>query len=461
MKKLISVWLVLFFIILNPIYGQLISSVPPGLVGGPYDILPLKQGAVAINIDLSERVIHCIFTDEDLRKKNEEKFSFAEFVHKINYKVKDDKIYVLFNWDEARNYQKIFMTIDANTGETTFLPVPNSLMTYIDDFFILENAIAMIGFFKADQSLVQFIKYQNNNKELSTVHLQMKILDMAESDGYLDILAISPNVHGDHKLQLVTLNEEGERLYTIEADTQFEENHIIKSVILQKNGEGKFRAVGTYSSSKKTHFSGFFYWDMNYSLDQNFAMYPTSSLAGFEKGINKKLNRQIKHEMTKGFGIVKVLSENGQLAIVSTPNLGAQYLKRYPRLFNNSLFHVLYLNEFGEKISDGTFAYKRSLKSPYVDYNFLKNPPMYLVNGNIYFLYNEEFTTSPSLIIHNLESNAKKAAEELYPSIPQTSFYKTQHLKDNEVIVYGLKETNSKEKILFMDKVLLKPDIFR
>jgi len=459
MKRLFFVWFALFVCITGVSYAQSIksTSVTSLPLDNSYEILPMDEGVFAIRVDkYFKKEIHYFFTDDNFNIKASGKCSIGENSVRILQKVKDDKAYVFFNFLSDHNWQKIIMTIDANSGEVTFTPVNNYSLSYIDDFFILENSIAMVGLYNEHLNMVQFLDLKSNNQEPYTLNLDMKIFDIAESDGYLDILASTQTGKNINKLQLITINEQGERLYTIDAETGMGKNDIIKSAYLQKSDDGRFRAVGTYSTSKREHFSGYFYWDMDYSLEQNFVLHPVSSLEGFARGSDKKINKQLKYEMTKGFGIVKVLEENGQLAIVSAPNIGYAYQKKYPRIYKNELFHVLYIAEDGKMMWDETFAFHRSLRSPYVDTRFIKNPPMYIVNGNVYFLYNEEFTRYPSLIVHNIRSDAKHYADELSFTIPQNAqLYKTTKFKDNEIIVYGIKEDRPIEQNFFLGKIPL------
>jgi len=459
MKKLFFVWLAVFVCMIEVLYAQSIksTSVTSLPFDKSYEILPMDEGVFAISVDkFFKKEIQYFFTDDDFNIKTSGKYSTGDNSVMILQKVKEDKAYVFFNFSSARNYQKIIMMIDSNSGEVTFTPVNNYSLTYIDDFYILENSIAMVGLYNEHLNMVQFLDLNSSNQEPYTLNLDMKIFDIAESDGYLDILASTQTGKNINKLQLITINEHGERLYSIDAVTGMGKNDIIKSAYLQKTDDGRFRAVGTYSTSKKEHFSGYFYWDMDYTLEQNFVLHPVSSLEGFARGSNKKINKQIKYEMTKGFGIVKILEENGQLAIVSAPNIGYAYQKKYPRVYKNELFHVLYIAEDGKMVWDETFALHRSLRSPYVDNRFIKNPPMYMVNGNVYFLYHEEFTQYPGLIVHNIKSGAKHYADELSFTIPQTAqLYKTTKFKDNEIIVYGIKENRPVGQNFFLGKIPL------
>ena len=458
MKKLFFVWLTAFFYAIGPLSGQTFSSSlspsPPADL--PYEILPMDRGVFAISVDKVRREVHYFFSDEDFKIKNSGKFSLEDYSVSILPKVKDDKAYVIFNFLSTQNSQKILMIVDSNTGERSFIPINNYAMSDIDDFYILENSIAMVGLYNQNLNMVQFVNFKNSNQEPYTINLEMKIFDIVESDGYLDILASSQMGKTINKLQLITINEQGEKLYTIDADTGLGKNELIKSAYLQKTEDGSFRAVGIYSTSRKNHFSGYFHWDMDYSLNQAFVRHPATSLQGLSKGDNKKINRQIKYELTKGFSIVKVLEENGQLAIVSAPNMGYAYQKKYPRIYKNELFHVLYIGEDGIKLWDKTFALHRSLRSPYVNPGFIKNPPMYMINGNVYFLYHQEFTHSPSLIVHNINADIKYSADELSFTIPGTAqLYKTTKYKDNEIIVYGLKENWPVEQNFFFSKIPL------
>lgn len=457
MSKLFFVGILIFLGVMGPLYGQsnTTSLSAPFPSDRLYEILPMEKGVFGISVDKLRKELNYFFTDEDFIIKTSGKSTFADISVFILHKVKEDKAYILFNSLSAPNFQKTVMIIDSNTGEVTYIPVNNYILPFIDEFYILENSIALVGLYN-HFNMVHFVDIINSNQKPFTINLDMKIFDIAESDGFLDILATTQMVKGGNKLQLITLDEQGKRLYTIEAETCLSKNDIIKSAYLQKNQDGRFRAVGTYSTSKRQHFSGYFYWDMDYSLDQNFVLHPAALLSGFVKGNHKKHNRRIKYEMTRGFGIVKILEENGQLAIVSAPNKEYSYQKRYPRLYKNELFHVLYIDKNGKKKWDETFAFHRSLRSPYVDPVFLTNPPMYMVNGNVYFLYNEEFTRTPSLIVHNIRSDAKYLADELSFTIPQTAqLYKTTHFKNNEIIVYGLKENRQSKNNFFLGKLPL------
>lgn len=81
---------------------------------------------------------------------------------------------------------------------------------------------------------------------------------------------------------------------------------------------------------------------------------------------------------------------------------------------------------------------------------------MYMINGNVYFLYHQEFTHSPSLIVHNINADIKHSADELSFTIPGTAqLYKTTKYKDNEIIVYGLKENKTVEQNFFFSKIPL------
>lgn len=440
MKKLFFLGMILFFMIEEKSCAQI------------YDVITLEEGIFAIAGSLQTPSIKYFSTDDNLEIKHQGNIKFKEPLTKIRYKAKGNKVFVLLNYSASHSYQKVFIIIDTTTGETAFVPLLTSIFSHIGDFFIMDNKIALVGYFRNNTTIIQFMDIHDHTMELATVNFQHKILEFAEADGYLDILVST----GDNELQLVTVNEEGERLYTIDIETNLDPNFNLVSAVLQKNSDGKFRVVGTYCHKRKHSNFGYYVWEMDYTLDQRFRTYPASSLEGFEKNHDKKINRQLKHEMTKGYKLVKTMEEDGKLALVSIPNEDYRFQKRYPKVFNKSLFHILYLDERGEVSSDETFAFKRSLRSPLAHLVYRKDPPMYMVNGIIYFLYNEEFAKSPRLIVHDLRSNSTKIANEINPSIPpKASVYYSKHFKDNEVVVFGLNHDTLPQKKFFLEKVVL------
>jgi hypothetical protein len=423
----------------------------------PYEILTLNDGVFAVKTNMSTGHIHYFVTDESLLKIFEDSINLNPSIRKVLHHTKDEMVYILFNWGSFNDYEKILLSINTRTGESQTLQV-QSITSNIDFFRILGDKIALVTNSEGNQAHVQFATLETDNQDLATFHLHTNVLDISETEGYLDVLTASHPNRGTNKLQIMSFSEQGERLYTIDAEFPSRRSLFIKTAHIVKNEDGEYRIVGTYSKSARKNSIGYFQWKINSSLTQDLSTIPYSRFESLAKEKNKKIKRQIKHELSKGFQIVKITEMNDMLTIVAVPAIEDYYIRKYPKVFNSNMYHIVNLDNQGEVLEDKVFAFTRSLKSPYITRDFLHNPPLYTIDGSLYFLHNEEFSEASNLIIHNISSDLSLKATERLPSNLQEGviFYQTKQWKDKDILVYGIQggETDPKSnRKFFLEKI--------
>jgi hypothetical protein len=422
----------------------------------PYEILTIPDGVCAVNTRMSMGEVHFFVTDDSLEKTFEGTLNLPQHIRKVLHHAKDEMVYFLFNYGSSQNYEKILLTIHTKTGETETFTVP-AITSFIDDFRILGNRIAMISHYESTQAYIQFATLDDENPDPATFHLHHRVLDISETEGYLDVLALTNAPKGPGQLQLMTFNELGEKLYTIEAESPNRKSPFIQSAQFIESEDGDFKVVGTYSKSEKDNFLGYFYWDIDQSLSQNFNLFPYTSLESLSKEKKGKLKKQIKYELSKGFEIVKISMEDDKITLIAVPSMDT-YLKRYPKVFNRNLFHIMHMDKNGGLLEEKIFAFSRSLRSNHITRDFLYNPPLYNIDGSLYFLHNEEFTESPGLIIHNISTDLASKVDAQLPQNLQEDvlFYQTKQWKNKEILVFGLKEkkaSRDKSITFFLEKM--------
>jgi len=400
-----------------------------------YETLSMDKGVFSLNIDRDNHVIHYFFTDEDLNIINFGKSDFADYPVRIMKKVKGDKAYVFFNFLSEGNWQKIVMTIDSNTGEVLFIPIQNFVMATITDFYVLDNRIAMVGLYKKNLNMIQFLDIYQKNQEPYTVTLDMKIYDISASGDYLDILASKQK---GNKLELLTFNEKGEKQSTIKVESGFNKKDHVRSAVLHKNDNHQFSIGGIYSESRWSDFSGYFVWSVEPSSEQDLAKFPTSAMKGLSGKYDKITNNQINDNVKRGYRVIKVLEDNGQLAIISEPKLN---------IFEKGMFHIVKISDARKLVWDETLLYERTLMQ------YLKSPPLYMVDGNVYFFNHQEYPTRSQIFVHNSKSDEKYGTDFLSNLIPSHApIYNIMKFKDNEIIIFGLKENKIINENFFMVK---------
>jgi hypothetical protein len=118
----------------------------------------------------------------------------------------------------------------------------------------------------------------------------------------------------------------------------------------------------------------------------------------------------------------------------------------------------MHMDKNGGLLEEKIFAFSRSLRSNHITRDFLYNPPLYNIDGSLYFLHNEEFTESPGLIIHNISTDLASKVDAQLPQNLQEDvlFYQTKQWKNKEILVFGLKEkkaSRDKSITFFLEKM--------
>jgi hypothetical protein len=254
-----------------------------------YGVLPADKKLFVYKVHQTKGELDFNVKNEELENIAYHSLQLPSFIEKLEVDIHDDQAFILLGYGESKNYLKKLLIVDLETGAYRTRDVLSNF-DFPSFFKAFSSAILMIGVLE-EGDVMEIYNFDQNH--LSTItdffRPNTRIWDIKVVNDQVDLLLMLGEKKRKH-LQVVSFDQEGNRLLNIPVKFPDNKNFYIRNAQILHGPFNEQKIVGIYSNKYGEWFSGYFHLEINEFLEQRFQLYPYKELDGFYDylGNNKK-----------------------------------------------------------------------------------------------------------------------------------------------------------------------------
>ncbi|WP_291782850.1 hypothetical protein [Cecembia sp.] len=427
----LSLTLLLFFAIYPKTYAQLDRGILPSSAPIVYGVVPAEKKLFVYKVNQSNGEIEIQIKNETLENIAFQSVKLSPSIEKIEVDVQGDKAFVLLAYGVFKNYLKTLLVIDLETADYRAHTVQSNF-AFPTVFKAFSSAVLMIGVL--EEGDVMEIYHFDQNYLITITDFFMpntRVWDIKIIEDQVDLLLFTGDKKRKQLLQILSFDQEGNRLFNIPLKFPQNKNFFVSTAQLIHGPFQEQKIVGIYSNRYGEWFSGYFQLSINDLLEQDLQLYPYKELEGFYDylGNNNRSKKPKRTNFNKEMVMVDAATDGEFITIVSEP---LRTVKKFA--------HIISINQ------DGVKEFDKSVKLFY--HNRINPSELQLTNqdSTVYFMFggNQNRLNPPGKKIYSIKKGEGLQFNQVQSFLTDPSilnylpYPKFLHWYENKFVFFGL-----------------------